>query len=81
MGRWAAGTSEGGAPGRIGHMGLVVRTVQILAIPACWEDDGGPDAPGTHLRRKVGRVASVARRPAAAVFLGVSVATVADAWE
>lgn len=55
-------------------MGLVVRGVKILSIPAGREDDRGADTPRAVLGRELARVLAIARSKA----LAVSEATVAD---
>jgi len=80
MSRWAGGTCENGTARRIGHMALVIRAVQILAIPARRKDDRSPDSSGAHLRGEGGSVTSVTRRSAVAIYLGGSVTAVANSW-
>ena len=61
------------ATARVGQMGLVVGAVEVLAIPAGREDDGGADTTGARLRGEGPSVLAVTRSKA----LAVSVAAMA----
>ena len=68
---------KGAAGWRVGHVAAMIGTVEILAVPARREDDGGADPARTHLGWQLRGVARVAwRKP-----VPVALASVADARE
>ena len=66
---------KGPAGWRVGHVAAMIGTVEVLAVPARREDDGGANPARTHLGWQLRGVARVAwRKP-----VPVALASVADA--